>query len=650
MSTDIETRAFEAEIRQLLNILAHSLYTEREIFLRELISNASDALNRIQFEMLTDRDVLDPNAELAIRLSVDEDAGTLTVSDTGIGMTRDELVENLGVIAHSGVQGFLKRVKESGGGPGAGDIIGQFGVGFYSAFMVADEVTVVSRSYKPDAPAHRWTSSGGDTFTIAPAEKNTRGTEVTLKLKDDAKEFLQEWKLREVVRKHSDYVAYPVYIKRETTGEDDTVTVEDDRLNQQTALWRQPANELTDEDYDNFYRQLTLDFEPPLLRIHMSADAPLQFYAVLFVPAAAERNIFSARREPGLKLYARKVLIQEYCTDLLPEYLNFVHGVVDSEDLPLNVSRESFQANRQIARLKNTLTHKILSELKQLATDDPEKYAKVWAAFGRHLKQGVATAPEDKDRIVPLLRFHSSKSEGKQPDVSLATYAGRLAKGQDEIYYVLGDDPASVSHSPHLDPFRQRGIEVLYFTDPLDSFMATSLQSYEGYKLRNIDDAGLDIGDMGEPGEETQAETREALPEKAFDKLKRRFVDVLGERVLEVRESRVLTGSAARLVAPENAPDRNMQRVFRFLEREYEIPKRIMEINRRHPLIHNLAAQITSAPDAPVINQVIEQLYESALLVDGLHPDPASMVTRIQALMEAATATALQTGAGEAGE
>lgn len=638
MSINVETHTFEAEIRQLLNILAHSLYTEREIFLRELISNASDALNRLQFEMLTNRDVLDPDAELAIWLSTDEDAGTLTISDSGIGMTHDELAQNLGIIAHSGVQSFLDKMKEMSDGQSVNtaDMIGQFGVGFYSVFMVADEVTVTSRSYQPDAEAYQWHSSGGDTFTLVPADKNTRGTEITLKLKDDAEEFLKEWKLREVVRKHSDYVAYPIYFKRRTTDEDGNVTVEDDQLNQQTALWRQPSGDLSDEDYENFYKQLTLNFEPPLMRIHMAADAPLQFYAMLFLPHSAEPNVLSARREPGLKLYVRKVLIQEYCTDLLPEYLNFVQGVVDSEDIPLNVSRESFQANRQMARLKNTLTRKVLSEMKQLASDDPDRYAQIWDAFGRHLKQGIATAPEDKDRIVPLLRFHSSKSEGQAPEVSLATYTSRMIEGQDEIYYVLGNDPVSVAHSPHLDPFRQRGIEVLYFTDPLDSFMATALQSYEDYPLRNIDDAGLDISDVGKLDEE-EAEIQTPLSEKAFDKLKRRFVDVLSERVLEIRESRVLTNSAARLVAPKDAPDRNMQRVYRYLDREYEVPKRIMEINRRHPLIHNLAMQIEATPDAPVIGQVIEQLYESALLVDGLHPDPAGMVSRIQALMEAAT-------------
>ncbi len=636
-----ETHTFRAEIRQLLNILAHSLYTQREIFLRELISNASDALNRVQFEMLTNHDVLDPDAELAIRLEVDEDAGTLTVSDTGIGMTRDELADNLGVIAHSGVQAFLDQIeKADDAGPSAADMIGQFGVGFYAVFMVADSVTVVSRSCHPDEPAYRWVSEGDNTFTLSPADKETRGTDIILKLKDDAREYLQEWKLREIVQRHSDFVAYPIYMAHEVEEEGESKT-EDTVLNQQTALWRRPARDLSDEDYEGFYRQFTLDFAAPLAHIHMSADAPLQFYALLFVPASAERNIFSARKEPGLKLYARKVLIQEYCTDLLPEYLNFVHGVVDSEDIPLNISRETFQATRQMARLKSTITRRVLSELQQIATDDAETYAKIWAAFGRAIKQGIATTPGDKDKLVPLLRFRSSKSTGEDdaPDTSLADYTGRMATGQTEIYYVFGDDPTSIARSPHLDPFRRRGIEVLYMTDPIDSFMTMALQTFEDYPLRNIDDAGLDISDVGEIDESDEAAQSEALPTADFEALRARFADVLGERVVEVRESKVLTNSAARLVTPEDTPDRNMQRVYRALNQDYEVPKKIMEINPRHPLLHNLATKLHSTPDAPVIAQVIEQIYESALLVDGLHPDPARMVDRITALMEAATAT-----------
>ena len=352
---------FKAEIQQLLNILVHSLYTERDIFLRELISNASDALSRVQFEMLTNRDVLDHDAELKITIECDKDARTLTIRDTGIGMTRDEIVENLGTIAHSGAAEFLKKLQAE---KKPADVIGQFGVGFYSVYMVADEVTVTSRSYRPEAQAVRWTSKGDNTYTLEDAEKTDRGTEIVVHLKEDAAEYAQDWKIEQIVKKHSDFVSFPIHVK-------------DHAVNQQTALWRQSPREVTDEQYDNFYKQLTLDFEAPLRHIHFVADVPVDVHAVLFIPAKRERGMFSLRKDDGLKLYSRKVLIQEYFKDLLPSYFRFVQGVVDSEDLPLNVSRESIQNNRAMAKLKSTLTHKLIGELEELGEKDAAKYATV---------------------------------------------------------------------------------------------------------------------------------------------------------------------------------------------------------------------------------------------------------------------------------
>src|SRR5512143_3418260 len=373
---------FKAEIQQLLNILVHSLYTERDIFLRELISNASDALSRVQFEMLTNRDVLDPDAELKITIECDKDARTLTIRDTGIGMTRDEIVENLGTIAHSGAAEFLKKLQAE---KKPADVIGQFGVGFYSVYMVADEVTVTSRSYQPAAQAVRWTSKGDNTYTLADAEMSGRGTEIVVHLKEDAAEYAQDWKIEQIVKKHSDFVSFPVYVK-------------DRVINQQTALWRQSPREVTDEQYDNFYRQLTLDFE-----------APLDVHAVLFIPAQRERGMFSLRKDDGLKLYSRKVLIQEYFKDLLPAYFRFVQGVVDSEDLPLNVSRESIQNNRAMAKLKSTLTHKVIGELEELGQKDAAKYAQFWKEFGVFVKEGVATDAAQQGDLARLLRFKTSR-------------------------------------------------------------------------------------------------------------------------------------------------------------------------------------------------------------------------------------------------
>ncbi len=616
---ETQTYTFQAEIQQLLQILVHSLYTEREIFLRELISNASDALHRVQFQMLTDENVLDADAELAIRVEVDKDAHTLTVSDTGIGMTREELIENLGTIAQSGAAAFLQRLQEARAeNIPASDLIGQFGVGFYSAFMVADKVVVMSRSHQPDAQAWAWTSDGGTIFTVEEAQKDTRGTEVTLYLKEDADEFLETYRLRAIVKRHSDFIPFPIYIDGEVA-------------NQQQAIWRRSPREVSEEDYTAFYRQLTLDFHEPLLHLHIQADAPVQFYSLLYIPGRADRGLLATRPDYGLRLYVRKVLIEERNKDFLPQYLRFVEGVVDSEDLPLNVARESVQATRAIRRIGQALKGKLLGELERLAADEPERYTQFWQEFGVFLKEGVATAPEDAERLAKLLRFHSSQSKDDTPDVSLADYVARMQEGQEHIYYILADNLQSVQHSPHLDAFRARDLEVLYLTDTVDGFMLMNLSAFEGKKLQNVDDASLELPEL-----ETQDEG-ETLDDEAFAAVRQRFADVLGERVLEVRESKVLTDHPVRLAASEGQLDRHVQRVYRLLEQDFEVPRKILEINRRHALIRNVAAWVQNEPDAPVIDQVIEQLYESALLMDGLHPNPASMVGRIEALMEHAT-------------
>lgn len=624
-----ETFSFQAEIRQLLNILVHSLYTDREIFLRELISNASDALNRAQFEALTNRDIRDANAELYIEVKPNEEAKTLTISDTGIGMTADEMRQNLGVIAHSGAKAFIDALKDRPDGISAQDVIGQFGVGFYSVFMVADKVRVVSLSAQPDAQAFAWESDGGDEYTIEPAERETRGTDIILYLKDDADEFLKTWKLQEIVRRHSDYIAFPIYI-----GESENPA------NSQTAIWRKPTSEVDDDAYKQFYTMLTMDFLPPLHHIHTRVEGGQEFYALLYIPASAERNALSSRQQPGLKLYARKVLIQEFNTDLLPDYLQFVQGVVDSEDLPLNVNRESVQANRLMANMKRTLTNKILGELKRLTTKDRDLFMTIYAEYGRFLKQGVTIAPDDREALEPLLYFASTNSANEDERFSLAEYVERAPANQNEIYYLLGDDYHSATRSPHLDAFRQRGIEVLFFTDPVDPIMLMGLSEFRGHKLRSVDEADIDLNDVGTLQDEAQAQT-ESLPEDAFGALRRRFENVLGERVQDVRESRNLVGSPARLVSDESNPGRNMFRINRILNRDYELPVKTLELNPRHPLIHNLSGMVAKTPDNPLIDVVIEQVLETALLQDGIHPDPAAMASRLHLLMQAATGTSV---------
>lgn len=606
---------FKAETRQLLNILIHSLYTDREIFLRELLSNASDALTRLNFETLTNRNIHDPEAELTIHILPDKEQGTLTIRDTGIGMTSAELIENLGTIAQSGARAFVEAAQEDL--ENLSEIIGQFGVGFYSAFMVAEWIRVVSRSFQPEAEPGAWFSDGSDTFRIEPAVKSNRGTDIIIKLKEDAQEFLDEQQLSEIVKRHSDFVAFPIYI-----GD------QEQQANRQTAIWRQQPRQVEDEEYQDFYKQMTLDFEAPLSHAHMVVDAPVQMYALLYIPTSPERNMFSLRKEDGLMLYSRKVLIQEYCRDLLPEYFAFIQGVVDSEDLPLNVSRESVQANRIMVNLKKLVTNKVIDTLENLAEDDFDTYTKFWEVYARFLKQGVAIETDKPEKLYTLLRFRTTH----HPDewTSLDEYTGRMKPDQKEIYYILGDDERSILYSPHLDVVRAHDYEVLLLSDPVDAFMLVRLTEFNDFPLKNVATADLDLP----PDQEADSE-QQATPEDQAETgtIIEHFKRVLGERVTDVRTTDRLTDSPARLVDPEGAPNQEMQRVYRLLDRQYEVPKKILELNPRHSLLLRLQ-NVTDENE--LIDAIIEQIYEDALLIEGLHPEPASMIQRIQKLMEAA--------------
>lgn len=623
--------AFKAETRQLLDILVHSLYTEREIFLRELISNASDALTRMAFETLTNRDVLDPEAPLEIRITTDSENRMLTIRDTGIGMTRDELVENLGTIARSGAKDFMEAAQEAKQSAPAGaegseaaqaknlsDIIGRFGVGFYSAFMVAEWIRVTSHSYQPQAAAASWYSTGEDTFTLSTADKADRGTLVEIKLKEDAAEFTDLNQLRQIIHKHSDFIGYPIYLGDET-----------EQANRQTALWRQNPRQVEDKEYDEFYRQLTLDAEAPIAHAHMVVDAPVQLYAVLFVPSNTERAMFSPRREPGLKLYSRKILIQDYCKDLLPEYLNFVQGVVDSEDLPLNISRETVQSNRLMGQMKKLVTNKVLDTLKTLAKDKPDVYASFWKSFGQFIKEGVAIETGDADALYPLLRFHTTLHP--QEWSSLEDIVGRMKAGQTKLYYILSDDEHSIAYNPHLDMFRKQSVEVMVLTEPIDSFMLLRLTQYKDFELANAAAADTSLPEDQEVAPE--AEQAPVLEGDDLASLIGRFKTVLGDRVTDVRSSTHLLDSPACLVDADGAAGQPLQHVYKYLGKDYEAPKKVLEINPRHTILTRLShLPADDARSAPVI----EQLYEDALLAEGLHPDPARMIGRIQSLIEKA--------------
>ena len=465
--------AFQAEIKQLLDILIHSLYTKREIFIRELLSNASDALTQMRFIQQTDHKILDPAQELEIRLEADQEAMILKISDTGIGMTREELKTNLGTIAQSGAKEFLEAAQ--GDGSDLVDVIGRFGVGFYSVFMAAEWVKVTSKSFHPDEDAATWFATGADTFELGSADKKTRGTEIEIKLKDDAVEYAEDLRLKEIIKQHSDYVPYPIFL-----GDDDQ------QINRQNAIWRENPREVDDDQYQEFYRQLTLELDQPLEKIHFVADAPLKIFSLMYLPARPDRGLFTLREEDGLKLYTRKILIQEYAKDLLPSYFRFVQGVVDAEDIPLNVSRESVQATAVINKINKILTNQVIQKLKEIASKNPDKYHDFWNGFGQFIKEGVASNDNNREALSELLRFRTTTI----PDTlsSLDEYIEHMKPGQEKIYYILGDDENSISRSPHLDYFQTHCYEVITLTESVDSFMLLGLREYKKFPLQNVAD------------------------------------------------------------------------------------------------------------------------------------------------------------------
>ena len=612
---NVQQFTFKAETKQLLNILIHSLYKDREVFLRELLSNASDALNRLRFEMVTNQNVVDPQGELKINITVDKDERMLTIQDTGIGMTREEVIENLGTIAQSGARKFIEATKDKT--VDFSQVIGQFGVGFYSVFMVAEWVRVTSRSHRPEAEAVSWYATGEDNYQVSAAEMTERGTRVEIKLKEDASEFAEEYRVKNIIHRHSDYIGFPIYV-----GEGN------EPVNKQTSLWRTSRQEVTEEQYKEFYKQTTLDFEDPLMHIHMITDAPVQLYALLYIPTKMERGLFALRKDDGLKLYSRNILIDEYNKDLLPEYLRFVQGVVDSEDLPLNVSRETVQSSGLMPKLKKVLTNQVLRDLEGLAKNNTEKYLAFWQEFGGYIKQGLSSYSAEAEKLQNLLRFKTNLNPESWS--SLEDYVSRMKEGQKVIYYIVGDDPKSVLRSPHLDYFHSQGTEVMLLTEPMDSFMLMGLRQYKDYELKNV--AQAEIENIEKPKEESEAEK---IPDADFNSLIERFKQVLGERVTDVRASNRLSQSVARLVDPDGTMNPEMQRVYRYLGKEYEVPKKILELNPSHSILKNLL-QLDSGSELQTA--IIEQIYDSALLVEGLHPDPSSMTSRVQQIMEAALA------------
>ncbi|MGE0255014.1 MAG: molecular chaperone HtpG [Alphaproteobacteria bacterium] len=625
-----ETHAFQAEVSRLLEIVAHSLYSNREIFLRELISNASDACDKLRYEALTQPALLDGDAELAISIAADTTARTLTVRDNGIGMDRDELAGNLGTIARSGTAAFVEALGAAGGKSDM-SLIGQFGVGFYSVFMVADRVEVVSRKAGA-AESWRWTSDGKGTFTIeaGPADA-PRGTAVTLHLKKDAAEFAEAATIRRVVKTYSDHVALPVRLAGDKP----------EQLNAAGALWMRPRAEITEEQYKEFYHHVAHAFDDPWLTLHARAEGTLEYTSLLFVPGERPFDLFDPERKHRVKLYVRRIFITDNCEGLLPAWLRFVRGVVDSEDLPLNVSREVLQANPVVAKIRQGLVRRVLGELKKKAESDKDGYAKFWDAFGAVLKEGLYEDSASRKDLLALVRMRVAGQDGWK---SFDDYIASMASGQTDIYYITGDDAEALAASPQLEAFRARGIPVLLLTDPIDEFWITAVGEVEGKHLRSITRADISLAGIGtEPEEQPGEKNDDKAAGDATSRLVALFKLALGDAVRDVRTSERLTDSAVCLVAAEGDPDMHLERLLRQHRRFDGASRRILEINPRHAVIRRLAATVSAAgADAnEAVNDAAFLLLDQARIAEGEPPaDPRAFARRLAAAIERGLAPA----------
>ncbi|MBN1209395.1 MAG: molecular chaperone HtpG [Myxococcaceae bacterium] len=639
METQRETHSFQAEINQLLNLVINSLYSHKEIFLRELVSNASDALDKLRFRSITEPELLGDEAALEIRITPDAEKGTLTIEDTGIGMSHEELVKNLGTIAHSGSREFLELLSQRGQKDVS--LIGQFGVGFYSGYLVADRVEVVSRPPGKEQQAFRWTSEAKGTFTVEPAERATRGTAVTLHLKADQKEFLDEWRLRSLITQYSDYVGHPIQlqVKKPTdvidakTGEKGTTTAFE-TVNKASALWQRSKSELTDEQYQEFYKHLTHDYEPPLAWTHFKTDGHQQFTGLLFLPKNRPFDLDGTARRRGVRLFVKRVFIMDDCEELLPPWLRFVRGVVDSDDLPLNVSRELLQDSAVVRAIRKHVVKKTLDLLEKLSKDKPEDYTAFWKSFGAILKEGLTAEPDHREKLGALVRYESSREEGL---TSLADYASRMKEGQQAIYYVFGESRKALEGSPHLETLRKRGYEVLYLTDPVDEWAAQGLREFNGKPLVSALQADLKLQESDE--EKREKEQRA----EGLKSLTERMKAVLQEAVREVRVSDRLTDSPVCLVLPEGGSPAFLERLLREHGRGMPRAKRILEVNPGHPVIAHLARLHERDAKSEQVTEWVELLHDQALLTEGSPlEDPNRFAKRMTALLTQLAAQAAE--------
>lgn len=623
MTTDnshSETRTFETEVQQLLHLMVHALYSHRDIFLRELVSNASDAIDKLHFEGLKNEALFEGQKEGRVRLVTDSDAGTLTVIDNGIGMDRDEVVANLGTIAHSGSQAFLNQM--TGDEDRDVELIGQFGVGFYSAFMVADRVTVETRRAGVDsANGVRWTSDGTGSYTVESVERSELGTSITLELKDDATEFLEAETLRRVVKTYSDHIPYPVVLEG---GEGE------ETLNEASALWARPRNEISEEEYRAFYAHVAHGDTDPLTWLHFHAEGTTEYTALLYLPSQPPLDLWQPNARHGVRLYVRRVFITDEARELLPTFLRFLRGVVDAPDLPLNISREMLQSDAQVARIRKGVVRRVLKRLAEMAENEPDRYRRFWDNFGAVLKEGVPEDASNRDELAPLLRFHSNRS----PDqwLSLADYKARMPEGQEAIYYLTGDDEATLKNSPQLEVFEKKGVEVLLLTDPVDEWVTMHLPEFDGTPLKSVAHGDVDLSGIG--GEEAEAEEGEAETPAGFEDLVTTLQQALAGSVSDVRLSHRLTDSPSCIVADENALGEHMERLLKAANQPVPESAPILELNPDHALVKQMQTLHGTDPNDDRIREWGLLLLDQARLAQGSElPDPAATAKRMAGLM-----------------
>ena len=624
VETHKETMGFQAEVKQLLDLMVHSLYSNKEIFLRELISNASDAIDRLRFAALSDASLFEDDTELAIHVAYDKDARTITVSDNGIGMSRSEVIENIGTIAKSGTREFFQSL--TGDQQKDANIIGQFGVGFYSSFVVADRVTLTTRrAGEPADQGVRWESNGRGEYTLETIEHPARGTEVVLHLRPDEDELLSGYRLRSIIKKFSDHITVPILMKSEEKDKD-----EEERVNSASALWTRPKSEITQEECNEFYKHVAHDFGDPLAYVHARMEGTQEYTLLLYIPATAPFDLWNRERRHGVKLYVRRVFIMDDAEQLMPGYLRFVRGIVDSNDLPLNISREILQQNRLIDTIRSNAVKKILGLLADLAAKEPEKYETFWREFGRVLKEGIAEDHANQEALAKLLRFASTASGSEKQDVSLESYVARMKDGQDKIYYMIADSYAAAAKSPLLEIFKKKGVEVLLLSDPVDHLVTAELAEFDGKQLQSISRGEVDLSKI-EDADETPAEDKQAEQTASdVDALVVRLKTVLNEQVKDVRVTSRLTSSPACLVVDEYDMDPSLLRLLKAAGQNIPAMKPILEINPHHPII----VKISNESDEQKFADWAAILFDQSVLTLGEQlEDPISFVNRLNNLL-----------------